>query len=205
MFEKETIIDCKGHLLGRLSSVIAKEILNGQKVVCVRCEAINISGPLYRNKLKYADFKRKRLATNHSKGHIHYRAPSKLLWRTIRGMLPHKTTRGALALDRLKTFDGVPSPYDEKKRLVVPAALKCLRLKNHRKYCRLGQLSSDFGWKSAGVVSRLEEKRKVKSEEYYKAKVAELKARQKAETAVQGDFMKAIGKDQALVKAVGMA
>ena len=192
-------------MLGRLSSVIAKEILNGQKVVCVRSEDINMSGPLYRNKLKYADFKRKRLATKHSKGHIHYRAPSKILWRTIRGMLPHKTTRGSLALDRLKTFDGVPSPYDEKKRVVVPAALKCLRLKNHRKYCRLGQLSSDFGWKSAGVVSRLEEKRKVKSEEFYKAKLAELKARKQAEKAVEGDFAKKIGKDMELVKAVGMA
>ena len=28
------IIDGKGHLLGRLASVIAKEILNGQDVVC---------------------------------------------------------------------------------------------------------------------------------------------------------------------------
>merc|ERR1719156_425180 len=100
MFEKEVIIDCKGHLLGRLSSVIAKEILNGQKVVCVRSEDINMSGPLYRNMLKYADFKRKRLATKHSHGHTHYRAPSKILWRTIRGMVPHKTTRGAQALGR---------------------------------------------------------------------------------------------------------
>ena len=32
MFQKETIVDCKGHLLGRLASIIAKEILNGQKV-----------------------------------------------------------------------------------------------------------------------------------------------------------------------------
>ena len=31
MFEKETIIDCKGHLLGRLASIIAKEVLHGQK------------------------------------------------------------------------------------------------------------------------------------------------------------------------------
>lgn len=29
MFEKEIIIDAKGHLLGRLASIVAKEILNG--------------------------------------------------------------------------------------------------------------------------------------------------------------------------------
>ena len=34
MFKKELIIDGKGHLLGRLASTVAKEILNGQHVVC---------------------------------------------------------------------------------------------------------------------------------------------------------------------------
>merc|ERR1712118_603796 len=187
-----------------IASVLAKELLNGQKVVCVRTEQINMSGPLYRNALKYADFKRKRLATKHSKGHIHYRSPSKILWRTIRGMVPHKTTRGALAMDRLKTFEGVPSPYDEKKRVVIPSALKCLRLKNHRKYACLGDLSKMYGWKSSDVVKTLEAKRQVKSEEFYKAKMAELKAKSKAAKAVEGEFTKALGKDAELVKAVGL-
>lgn len=44
MFEKEVVIDCKGHIMGRLASVVAKELLSGQKVVCVRCEEINITG-----------------------------------------------------------------------------------------------------------------------------------------------------------------
>merc|ERR1712216_575167 len=164
----------------------------------------NMSGTLYRNSLKYAAFKRKRLATNHSHGHTHYRAPSKILWRTIRGMVPHKTTRGALAMDRLKTFEGIPSPFDEKKRVVIPSALKCLRLKNHRKFARLGDLSKMYGWKSSDVVKTLEDKRKVKSEEFYKAKKAELKAKSKAEAAVAGDLTKALGKDAALAKSMGI-
>ncbi len=36
MFKKEMLIDGKGHLLGRLASVVAKEILSGQQVVCDR-------------------------------------------------------------------------------------------------------------------------------------------------------------------------
>jgi large subunit ribosomal protein L13Ae len=40
MFEKEVIIDGRGHLLGRLASVVAKELLNGQRVVVVRCDKI---------------------------------------------------------------------------------------------------------------------------------------------------------------------
>ena len=51
MFEKEVIIDGRGHMLGRLASIVAKELQNGQRVVVVRTEKINISGSLFRNKL----------------------------------------------------------------------------------------------------------------------------------------------------------
>ena len=102
-------------------------------VVVVRCEGINISGNFYRNKLKYLDFLRKRMNTNPSPGPYHFRAPSRIFWRTVRGMLPHKTKRGQAALERLKVFDGIPPPYDKKKRMVVPAALKVVRLKPTRK------------------------------------------------------------------------
>ena len=51
-FEKEQVIDAKGHLLGRLASIVAKQLLNGQKVTIVRAEEINISGPFFRTKRK---------------------------------------------------------------------------------------------------------------------------------------------------------
>ena len=50
-------------------------------------------------------------------------------------MTPHKSARGAAALERLELFEGVPSPFDKKKRMVVPEALRVLRLKPGRKYC----------------------------------------------------------------------
>ena len=37
-----------GHLLGRLASIVAKQILNGGKVVVVRCEDLQISGHFFR-------------------------------------------------------------------------------------------------------------------------------------------------------------
>jgi len=49
-FEPVVVIDGKGHLLGRLASTVAKQLLNGQKIVIVRCEAINISGEFFRAK-----------------------------------------------------------------------------------------------------------------------------------------------------------
>lgn len=70
-------------------------------------------------------------------------------------MIPHKTARGAAALERLKVFEGVPPPYDKKKKLVVPQALRILRLKPGRKYCTVGRLSHEVGWKYQDVVARL--------------------------------------------------
>jgi large subunit ribosomal protein L13Ae len=47
---QQVVIDGKGHLLGRLASTVAKQLLNGQKIVIVRCEALNISGEFFRAK-----------------------------------------------------------------------------------------------------------------------------------------------------------
>jgi large subunit ribosomal protein L13Ae len=44
VFEKPIVVDCRGHLVGRLASLIAKELLQGQHVVAVRCEQLEISG-----------------------------------------------------------------------------------------------------------------------------------------------------------------
>lgn len=181
---KALIIDGRGHLLGRLASIVAKTLLNGQKVVVVRCEGINISGSFYRNKLKYLAFLRKRCNVNPARGPYHFRAPSKIFWRTVRGMLPHKTKRGDLALERLRVCEGIPNPYDKRKRQVVPAALRILRLNPRRKYCSLGRLSHEVGWKYQKVIETLEMKRKAKAELHYARKLKENKLRQEAKKLV---------------------
>lgn len=60
----------------------------GNMQVVVRTEEICISGGLVRQKMKYERFLRKRMNTQPSHGPIHFRAPSKILWRTIRGSVP---------------------------------------------------------------------------------------------------------------------
>lgn len=104
-----------------------------------------MSGNFYRNKLKYLDFLRKRCNVKPSRGPFHFRAPSKIFWRTVRGMTPHKTEHGKDALKRLQTFEGVPPPYDKKKLMVIPSALKVLRLKHGRRFCSLGRLGHEVG------------------------------------------------------------
>jgi large subunit ribosomal protein L13Ae len=43
---KRIVVDAHHHMLGRLSSIVTKELPNGQKVVVVRCEEICMSGSL---------------------------------------------------------------------------------------------------------------------------------------------------------------
>lgn len=125
--------------------------------------------PDFRNKLKFFEKLRKHHNTNPKRGPFHFRAPSRILYHTVRGMIPHKTARGKAALARLKVrawepmgcagrsccwcgpvqrvcqrvltvsprtmhvlpqvFEGVPPPFDKKKRMVVPEALRITRLK----------------------------------------------------------------------------
>ncbi|KAK4474819.1 hypothetical protein MN116_001936 [Schistosoma mekongi] len=197
--KKPIIIDAQGHLLGRLAAVVAKTLLNGQKVVVVRCENLNISGSFYRNKLKYLDFLRKRMNTNPSRGPYHFRAPAKIFWRTVRGMLPHKLHRGKQALDRLKVFEGIPPPYDKKKRMVVPSALRVIRLKPGRKFSVLSRLSNDVGWKYKNVIEKMETRRKAKAAVWYKRK----KLLKKPSEVARGRAKEAIAPYQAILKQYG--
>ena len=113
-------------------------------------------------------------------GPFHHRAPSRLLHKAIRGMIPHKLARGAAAMQRLKVFEGVPPLYQSKKKMVVPEALRVLRLKTGRKYCTIKRLSSEFGWSHGETIDKLEAKRKAKGAAYHERKVAATKLRANA-------------------------
>ncbi|KAK6914276.1 Ribosomal protein L13 [Dillenia turbinata] len=145
---RRVVVDARHHMLGRLASIVAKELLNGQKVVVVRCEEICLSGGLVRQKMK---------------------------------MIPHKTKRGAAALARLKAYEGVPPPYDKMKRMVIPDALKVLRLQAGHKYCLLGRLSKEVGWSHYDTIRELENKRKERSQVAYERRKQLKKLRIKAE------------------------
>ncbi|KAM9207456.1 large ribosomal subunit protein uL13-like [Dugong dugon] len=162
------VLDGRGHLLDRLAAIVGKQVLLDRKVVVMRCEGINICDNFYRHKLKYLAFLHKRMNTNPSRSPYHFQAPSCIFWRTVRVMLPHKTKCGQAALDHLKVFNGIPPPYDKKKRMVVPAALKVVRLKPTHKSAYLGHLAHEAGRKYQAVTATLEEKRKEKAKLHYR-------------------------------------
>ena len=53
-----------------------------------------------------------------------------------------------------QVYEGIPHPYDRKKRKVVPDAMRIVRLKNGRDYCRLGDLAHSVGWKHDELINR---------------------------------------------------
>eukprot|EP00566_Odontella_aurita_P017620 CAMPEP_0113571758 /NCGR_PEP_ID=MMETSP0015_2-20120614/25730_1 /TAXON_ID=2838 /ORGANISM="Odontella" /LENGTH=267 /DNA_ID=CAMNT_0000474741 /DNA_START=110 /DNA_END=913 /DNA_ORIENTATION=+ /assembly_acc=CAM_ASM_000160 len=155
--------------------------------ICLTGLPLLFVSPVVRNRVKYQYFRQKRMNTNPSRGPFHFKSPGRMVWRTIRGMIPHKTARGAEALSRLSTFEGIPHPYDKKKRQVVPAALRILRLKPGRDYTVMGDLAHSVGWKHRDLLKTLEEKRKVKADAFYQKKKARSELKAKAEAAVAGD------------------
>ena len=84
----------------------------------------------------------------------------------------------------LQVFEGIPHPFDRLKRQVVPGALRTVRLRPGRKYCRLGDLASQVGWKHNDLIAKLEAKRKERSAATYKVKKSLLGLKRKAETSV---------------------
>merc|ERR1711887_19675 len=166
-WKRNVVIDAQDHLAGRLCAVVAKELLRGNHVTVVRCEGIFITGNFYRNKLIMLEKLNHRTATNPKDGPFHYRAPSDMIVRMVRGMLPNKTGRGQRAHANLKCIDGCPAPYDLSKKFKIPAALKQVRSAPGRKIASLGRLCHEVGWQYNDVVQRLEAKRKANANVWY--------------------------------------
>jgi large subunit ribosomal protein L13Ae len=175
MVRKLIVIDGKGHLIGRMASIVAKQLELGQKIVIVRCEQVLISGKHYRSKLNLMDYLHKRTNTQPKWGPIHQMAPSRIVWRTIKGMLPYKTPRGAACLGRLKCFDGCPMTVNATKKMVIPDALKVVKLAPRAKYTVLGNVAKECGWTKQSLIDRLEAKRTARNHEWYLKKVEESK------------------------------
>ncbi len=89
-YYKVIVIDARDHIMGRLAAIVAKELLQGQKVVVTRCESIVVTGSMLRKKQAFHRFLNKRCNVKPSHGPFHFRAPSRIFWRAVRGMMPHK-------------------------------------------------------------------------------------------------------------------
>lgn len=118
------VIDATGHVVGRLSSVLAKRLLNGEDLVVVNAEKAIVTG---RRQVVLAEYRKRRTrgsTTGRMRGigPFYPKRPDMLLRRTISRMLPHQQARGREALKRLRVYISVPEAYKGQPLEVIEVA-----------------------------------------------------------------------------------
>ena len=181
------VIDCHKHVLGRVASVVAKSLLLGKRIVLVRCEDLEVCGTLKMRLVQWGLYLRKRVNTNPLRGAFHHRAPSDMVRKAVKGMLPKNCYRGKLALSHLKCFEGCPAPYDTMKKCSIPSAASIYSFNPTRKRTLLGFLGTKIGWKYADVVAKNEKIRKEKAAKWFEAKQVKAKAFKEARDKILAD------------------
>jgi len=138
---RETTIDAKGLVLGRMASIVAKRLLNGERIHIVNAEEAVISG----RRLSILREAKEFLQVGHfRKGPLHPRRPDMIVKKTVRGMLPRKKPRGQEALKRLRVHIGVPQELRDREKETMPE----VDARNLRgPYIRVSELARNIGWK----------------------------------------------------------
>lgn len=108
------VIDAKDLLLGRFATRVAKMALLGEEIVIVNCEKAYVSGDKVQVKAKYKQVDDRGIPL---KGPFLNKSPDRLVRRAIRGMLPYKQQKGRQAYERVMTYVGVPSQYEEEEKI----------------------------------------------------------------------------------------
>jgi large subunit ribosomal protein L13 len=142
--EQATVIDAKGLILGRMASIVAKRLLQGETITIINAEKAVITGKRSSVVRKAKAF----LEVGHPrKGPYHSRRPDKIVRETVRGMLPRKKPKGQQAYKRLKVFLNVPQELKDKEVQTMSEAtverLKC-------PYITVGEMAKEIGWTPIG-------------------------------------------------------
>lgn len=135
------IYDAENQILGRLSSVVAKQLLEGEKIIIVNAEKSVLSGS--------RDFVMQHYRDRYERGDPFHgpffpKQPDRILSRAVRGMLPWDRTRGRKAFKNLKVFIGFPEEFRDKVVEKIGLA-DAGRLKT--KYITLSEVSERIGAK----------------------------------------------------------
>ncbi len=138
-FDKATIIDAKGLILGRMASSVAKRLLQGETVIVVNAEKAAISG----KRLQIVKAAKTFLEVGHPrKGPFHQRRPDRIVRRTIRGMLPRQKPKGLQAFKRLRVYLSVPLEVEGKE---IQTIIEANANKLKSPYITVGELAKEIG------------------------------------------------------------
>ena len=105
-FDADVVVDARDCIVGRVASNVAQRALDGEGVAVVNAESAVITG----NEESTMDVFRKRVAVGAESGPYYPKRPDGILKRSIRGMLPYKSTDGREAFENVRVY--VDNPYD---------------------------------------------------------------------------------------------
>jgi large subunit ribosomal protein L13 len=137
----KTIVDAEGLVLGRMASIIAKRLLEGEKIEIVNAESAIVSGKRLQVINKWKEFLN---VGGRGRGPVHWRRPNTIVRRTIRGMLPYRKARGREAFSRLKVHIGVPEEMTDAMKISIQEARASML---DGRYVTVGEIASNIGWK----------------------------------------------------------
>ncbi len=136
-------VDATNQIAGRLSSRVAKLLIEGKRVVVVNAEGALISGSRISVMNQWKERLELSSKVNPIYGPIHPRRPDNILRRMVRGMVPRKKSKGALAMKRLRVYIGVPVEVQKEKltKFEDAAATRPIPV-----YVTMKELSMNLGW-----------------------------------------------------------
>jgi len=133
-----TVIDASDMPVGRLASLVAKRLLNGEEIFIVNAEKAIINGNKEEIIRRYR--KKREIGGTKRKGPYFPRMPHMIIKRTVRGMLPYQQPKGRNAYRKLKVYMGVPEELKDME-------MERLNLKKSVNYISLEELSKYLGVK----------------------------------------------------------
>ena len=137
-------VDASGQIAGRLCSNVAKLLLNGDSVVVANAERTLISGQRGSVMKSWLEYLKIASVVHPKHGPFHSRTPDGIITRMVRGMLPRRKPKGAIALKRLRVYVGMPERYSKLKFEGFPNARAT---KPPAYYVSLSEIASRIGWK----------------------------------------------------------
>ncbi len=152
----DLVVDAEGKILGRMASFVAKELLNGKRVAIVNAEKAIITGNPQTILRKYLTRRSIQSTIHPRKSPIQPRTPDRIVWKTVKGMLPMKKAKGREAIRRLRVFIGVPEELadvekdvglKEDERAYVKYTVQSLKPKKTKGYVTVLWLAKQMGWK----------------------------------------------------------
>ncbi len=142
--DRPIVVDTTNLIAGRLSSHVAKLLLQGNRVSLVNCEKIMISGTRANIIKEYRAFLEINSIINPKHGPVHYRRPDTIIAKMVRGMLPYeKKPSGIEAYKRLRSYIGSPKELKSFEKIQFE---KAKIKKSSSNYTTMGELCRVIGW-----------------------------------------------------------